>query len=90
MADFQNELKVGSDGYSVRFAEVFTLAYAAGRAAMDAGLVEWSDDDLARAIVRMYRAAREIAASPLESCETIIRTLRHELEYNAVNLKSPR
>ena len=86
MADFQNELRVGSDGYSVRFAEIFTLAYAAGRAAMDAGLVEWSDDDLAHAIKRMYSAAREIAASPLKSCENVIGTLRHELDYNAVNL----
>jgi hypothetical protein len=34
----------------------------------------------------MYRAAREIAASPLETCENVIRGLRHELDYNAVNL----
>ena len=38
------------------------------------------------AITRMYRAAREIAASPLETCENVIRTLRHELDYNAVDL----
>jgi Domain of unknown function (DUF927) len=86
MADFQRQLKAGSDGYSVRFAEIFALAYAAGRAAIDADLVEWSSDDLRRAITRMHRAARAIAASPREACSKVLRRLHHELARNAVNL----
>ncbi len=85
MDDFVRGLNVGSDGYSVRFSEIFALAYAAGREAIEAGLVEWSRDDLRHAIERMYRIARQDASSPTEACESVLGRLRLELECNSVD-----
>lgn len=86
MQDFITGLGVGSDGYSIRFAEIFALAYAAGREAAEAGLLSWSKNDVRYAIERMYQVARENAPSPAEACERAISRLRVELECEALRL----
>lgn len=84
--EFVSGLNLGDDGYLTRFAEIFGLAYAAGREAMAADLVDWSADELRYAIERMYEIARENLSTPAEACEDVLAKLKRELSKNVVDV----
>jgi hypothetical protein len=59
-----------SDGYQVRFAKRFALAYAAGLLAIDYSVVPWKRVLVKRCIRRCYKKASHRIAGPAESIET--------------------
>lgn len=74
---FTNVVLNEDDGNLARdVAETFGLAYAAGSFAIERDLVPWDEQDLLKAIGRVYRGARELLPDPGVALRTGHKALR--------------
>jgi putative DNA primase/helicase len=73
-----------SDGYQVRFAKRFALAYAAGLLAIDYSVVPWKRVLVKRCIRRCYKKASHRIAGPAESIETTAQKVLSEVQRTDV------
>jgi putative DNA primase/helicase len=81
-----------NDGYEVKFAKRFALAYAAALLAIEYGVVSWDPKIVYRSIRRVYRRARSQTTRPVDPVQvgasTVIQKVR-ELPFVDIRRGSP-
>jgi hypothetical protein len=75
MGKFLQKVQVGSDPWTRRFAGKFAVVYAAGRLAAEMGVAPWPKTHPHKCIVRLYRRARELVATPEEALNDLLLSL---------------
>jgi hypothetical protein len=79
MNDFKREAKVSSAGYAGRFAERFAGACAAGFEARRCGILAVSEEQIRRALIRLYKRAAKSLPNPERDARRALSELKSEL-----------
>jgi hypothetical protein len=67
------KVPVPNNGWEGRFADRFALAYAAGRLAIEWGILPWSRQELLDAVVTVYHASRSVVPKQTSIANIIAR-----------------
>ena len=83
MERFLQNVELGSDPWTRRFATKFAIVYAAARLAAELGVAPWSKRHPLKCIMRLYERARDLVSTPKEALEGLLSQL-------AKNASSPK
>lgn len=89
MRRFDSQVEVGSNRVDVRFANRFNIIYAAGRAAIDAGVLDWDTEEFGHAIGRIYDKARDCLPKQFAERDRAIDRLRNAIRDSEI-IDAPR
>jgi hypothetical protein len=79
---FIEKVGAGSDPWTRRFAGKFAVVYAAARLAAEFGVAPWPKTHPLKCVMRLYRRARELIATPEESLQDLLIQLAKNASSN--------